>query len=412
MELATLLFPLCYCYSEIRIMENTVEAWTAETLKEPPSDVAIVFGQGPVQDASTKVKIEEIAKKEGVSFEEEANTWAKTLAVATGYLREKGQIREAIFSGGRTGGDAFSSEGELMKKDVQKVFGEPPEGTYHVEGSSPKSMANLGLSLNMIDDLKTGFEGKSYDKLAVVCSKFHAPRVKILSVLYAVNPEIFTAESVLEVMAHDMTVSDDILGKAADTLIPNRDKKIPPRQAILDWLEKRLDFLNIDINRTEEGDYRSFVGGGKNIEEKKGPFHYYEQAEAVSPTAGPRTLQNENQWNREGTPVTYKAQSEDRFVYYLVTEPANWMGFLNGIKSDQRLLQIIDNLRQLRPDFLDKVGIKGEDTVASIRAALSSIKRPAIEMNWTAYNPETAQSVETLLQSYQTQRAERLKKHD
>ena len=136
-----------------------------EILQKKPHDAAIAFGQGPVIDQGTKRRAEDMAKLHGISVTEEINSWGRTTAVAMGYLYDKGEYREAFFSGGKTGGGDFASEAKLMNDGATKVFGKKiPDENLHLEEKSTNTLANFENTLNIMDDSK-GIGKRDFKKL-------------------------------------------------------------------------------------------------------------------------------------------------------------------------------------------------------------------------------------------------------
>lgn len=366
---------------------QNIELWdflkTVEVPKEPRVDAAFAFGQGPVQDVLTKKKAEEVAKALGTNIDDEINSWGKGTAIAMGYLYSKGEFREAFFSGGATGGGVYKSEADHMKRVMEEVFGPIPHDYSHLEDRSTNTLSNFENTLNVIDQLTSEAEKigqkRDFKTFALVCSKFHGPRIKTLAALYNIyDTTIFSSESVLEVMAHDPTVEDKTIDKAADTLLPKRDRTISGRKAILDWLDERTDPLRVGLNRTREGDYQSFVGRrGK-------PYTHYEKQEG-----------------QESVDIMNRARNEDMFTEGLLTMPANWLGFIADIQSPQRFEGILNNIREWNQGFLEELGVKPQDNLDQIREKLRPYKsapaRQFVSLDWKPYEQKTVDAVSSIL---------------
>lgn len=378
---------------QIKPQRQEVEMWdflrSGEGIKTPRLDAAFAFGQGPVQDAETKRKAEEVAKVLGTKVDDEINSWGKTTAIAMGYLHRKGEFREAFWSGGQTGGADYPSEAEHMQKISDAVFG-PLAGDYnHLENKSGNTLANFENTLNVMDKLTSKSDSfgqkREFKKFAFVCSNFHAPRIRILGALYNMyDTTVLSSEKVLEVMVHDPTIDDNTINKAADVLITNRDKSISGRGAILAWINQRTDVLNLGLNRTESADYQSKVGGGLNIADHKGPFTHFEKqtGEEVK------------------DPLLVRARNEDMFTEGLLTMPANWLGFIADIENPQRLEGILKNIREWSPGYLEKLGVTADDSLDQVKDKLRPFKsapsRQFVSLNWKPYESETNQALGTI----------------
>lgn len=365
---------------------------TPEAKKTPQFDAIIAFGQGPVLDVHTKLPVEK-AKIAGNEVVEEINSWGKTTAIAVSYLREKGLFREAFYSGGRTGG-ATVSEAQHMQAIAGQIRPAESDRYEHIEDASPNTLANFENTLNLMDDLvvsdSTG--ERKFDKLALVCSDFHAARLRMLAALYNLpQVTVFSSEQVLKVMATDQNVSESELDKVADILIPDRDTQKPVRTLLTDWIDKRLDSTNNWLNRTDEGEERSYIGGGKTIEEKGKGFGHFA-----------------NQPGEEGKQEMERRRNEDMFSEGLLTIPENWLGFIADIKSNERFAGILANIASQNPKFLPQVGVEGVDFLQpagldTIRDRLRPYKqapdRKFVSLTWKPWSSKANDAAKQLLSS-------------
>ncbi len=349
-----------------------------EPMQKYQYDVAMAFGQGPTLDITTKIKAETAA-----SSATEVNTWARTTAVAMGYLNLKKQYREAVWSGGKTGGAAFPSEAELMARTEQEVFGQLAIANERLEDASGNTLANFENSLNVMDR-----EERNFDRMMFVASHFHAPRIRLLAILFNIhNFDVLSSEQVIKVMVEDKDIDNGIIEKAADALMGKRDKNVPARQALHNWIDRRLD--DIGLNRGE-GDYHSFVGGGDSIEDKKKGYTPYEKALEQYPESP------------EGVTYTKRGQNEDMFSEGLARMPANWLGFIADIDSDDRLKGIIDNLLEINPAFFEQLNIDPRQSLDTLREQLRPYKdKPArvfVSLEHKTYDFEpTQEAIHTIL---------------
>jgi hypothetical protein len=358
-------------------------------------DVAMAFGQGPTLDIQTKKKASDVSQDP--SLETEINTWGRTTAVAMGYLALKGQYREAIWSGGRTGGDKFPSEAELMQQTMYQVFGTAQiEKQYdQPESRSTNTLENFVHSLNMMDELTT--ESRPFQRMVFVCSDFHASRIKMMASLFNIHDvDVLSSEQIIKIMVADATLDDFILEKAADALIGERNKTVNARQALATWIARRIDPLNVGLNRTGEGEYKSFVGGGETLGDSSNAFTPYEKAAEQFPGTS------------EATTHTKRMQNEDMFIEGLARMPANWLGFIADIKSDTRLNAIISNVQKIHPTFFSSLGINFLESLDEIRQKLSRFKkekRTFVSLDHTTYDgKKTFPAVEKILNNRQRQR--------
>ncbi len=93
--------------------------------------------------------------------------------------------------------------------------------------------------------------------------------------------------------------------------------------------------------------------------------------------------------------------NEDMFSEGLATMPANWLGFIADIKSDERLRGIIDNLLQINPNFFVQIGIDTNRELNMIREELVPFKKaPArqfVSLDHTTFNPDTLKEFDNIV---------------
>lgn len=327
-------------------------------------DVAMAFGQGPTLEITTKLKAQD-APKAGIPTETEVNTWARTTGVAMGYLGLKSQYREAIWSGGKTGGENFPSEAELMRKVKNQIFGvdSSPQEYDHLENASTNTLENFVKSLNMMD--RFGSESRPFERMVFVCSDFHAARIKFMASLFNIhNVDVLSSEQIVRIMVADPGLDERILENAARVLIGKKDGKMPARVALERWINRRIDPNNVGLNRGK-GDYQSYIGGGTSVRDHKKAFTPFEKALEDHPGSP------------EGVSHTTRMKNEDMFSEGLATMPANWLGFIADVQDDRRFKGIIDNLLEINESFFEPLEINPRAPLSEIRQKLLPYKKEA-----------------------------------
>ena len=78
-------------------------------------EVLLVFGQGPVIDAQTRLP----AQRATAKGNEDLNFWSKDLALAASLLYHAKAVNRLVLLGGKTGGRQYKSEAELMAEYLQ-----------------------------------------------------------------------------------------------------------------------------------------------------------------------------------------------------------------------------------------------------------------------------------------------------
>lgn len=392
------------------IQEHTI---SPERLREPQFDVAIAFGQGPIQDAGTKRKAESV-ENQNPSVQEEINSWGKTTAIAMGYLHERGLFREAVFSGGKTGGNQFLSEAQHMHAIASQVFSPIADRYTHIEDGSTNTLSNFENTLNLIDRLSSQDPEKvrEFLKFALVCSDFHASRIRMMAKLYNLQDiTVFSSEQVLKVMANDPNFPDAKLQEVANILIPDRDLKSKDfRGEIAAWIDERIDPVNLLLNRSGEdkGLPRSFIGGGRNISARRSGFNYFEKQADMYPN------DEEGNVSEEGKDSMQRRRNEDMFSEGLANVPANWVGFIADIKSDERFLGILQNIEHWNPGFIGKLGVNLSDIASGdflykVREQLRPYKdkphRQFVSLDWNPWEEGVSEKLEGLIAKGATQTA-------
>jgi 2,3-bisphosphoglycerate-dependent phosphoglycerate mutase len=170
-----------------------------------PIGTLIVCGQGPVQDASTKVKLENLNNAmPGTVSGHEANTWMRLNARAAGELNSERDVGLIITSGKDTGGKyemngqkIAPTEAELMGNIIENVYGKNAE--IALESEAKNTLFNIINASNIIDGKReVNPNDPNLENVWVLGSHFHGPRLKILSSLFGLDPKhVLSAEDIL-----------------------------------------------------------------------------------------------------------------------------------------------------------------------------------------------------------------------
>lgn len=193
-------------------------------IKKPPPNPILIFGQGPVIDKALGVKplqgvIHSPIGGEGINF------WAENLAKAASVMYGQNHDQQIIVIGGKTGGEDYDSESNLIAKELAK-YG-VPETAIKRENLSKDTIANL-LNLDKMMKNKE-VVGKAFD---IMGAPFHVTRIKVLMQL-------------LDIPFDNALSSDEILRWKAST---------SSDQTELNTIERRLDMNNNDFYWTKFGE--------------------------------------------------------------------------------------------------------------------------------------------------------------
>lgn len=195
----------------------------AERSTKPP---LLIFGQGPVIDSATREKASGTNTKPG---EEDVNFWSKNLAEAAAILYKKGATRQIIVMGGKTGGDQYSSEAQLIAKHLLQLG--IPQADIKLENQSTNTLENIVFMLNRYFDSPESFSKEQ--KANILAVHYHVLRVKILMELFGIPVQ-------------DAFSSDEVLRFAA------RDQEFW-NNAQLQEIERRLNINNADYYQNKMG---------------------------------------------------------------------------------------------------------------------------------------------------------------
>jgi broad specificity phosphatase PhoE len=164
-------------------------------VKKPSLDAIFIFGQGPVLKKETRIRANR--NNTGITDETDINMWAKTLATSAFELYKRGQTREFIVLGGRTGGEAYLSEADKIAGEMAKC-GVPKE-VIKLEQRSSNTLENIANVLNDYAD-----STDEYEKVGLLGSDFHIPRIKLISQMFGIPyKEAFSAEEVMRYAARE-----------------------------------------------------------------------------------------------------------------------------------------------------------------------------------------------------------------
>lgn len=319
-------------------MSNEVPVGLAksEHVRTPNLTTLLIFGLGPVIDINSR----EQAAQAGISAgNEDINLWSKTAALAASELIKRGQAKEAIIMGGRTGGFEFQSEAELISGSMQKLG--ISEELIKREDSSTNTITNIVNFLNMYVDV-TNAPNRSF---GIVAANYHLPRVKLLMDLFGVPYEAaFSNEEVIRFMARE--------GEGWN-------------QQTLNELEQRLD-MNA-ASRT--------AWSGKDLELNPG---YYGK-----------------QLGTEQKSIHRRGQEEDVFTRALLEMPEYWIVYVGLLNNESRIRGILE--KQDTQVLKDRFGVDLSEDISSIKANLIAIPRiiPSLD-EWIPqqWPPETTKKLE------------------
>lgn len=296
-----------------RIETNPVNTPKSQELEKQTLDVVLIFGQGPVIESQTRQKASEIGKEAGT---EDVNFWSKTLAEAGAELYKRGQTKEIVIMGGKTGGEVYKSESDLILEYLQK-FG-VPKSAIKLENSSTNTLENLVNVLNQHVD-----NGGKYKELGILGTNYHLSRIRLLMQLFKIDYKTaFSAEEVLRYVARENDTWDN------------------PK---LLELERRLDMNEagrVPVSKTDS----------------KIPT-YYSQKEGT-----------------EQKNVLIRGQEEDVWSRALLEVPEYWLDYLSRIDNMTRVREILAG--QDSKILQEKFGINlDSDDDNSIKSKLAAIQR-------------------------------------
>jgi hypothetical protein len=287
------------------------------------SDALIIFGNGPVVDPVTR---EPASFSNTVPGTEDLKFWNVHMARAAWELFRRGDARLIIPMGGRTGGENYASEAELLAKDMTE-FGVPPS-YIKLEDESKTTSENIVNFLNLYVDVPGGVR-----TIDILATHFHLGRVRMLMDLFKVPyRNAFSSEEVLRYAARDVRNFDDL------------------DQDLLDQVENVLDINAINripwSSRDREA-YQSFYSRQKGVEK---------------------------------TDIQQLILENQVYARALRELPENWIGYVGQLNSFSRILRILDG--QDQEMLFERFGIDpSKDSEQEIRKKLASIERKHLSAN-------------------------------
>lgn len=326
--------------------ELAVRAPKTQEVEKTSLDSIFIFGQGPVIDVSTRERAGNVKTEKGF---EDVNLWSDNLAKAASELYKRKVMREIIVMGGKTGGEEYKSEAELISWYLQK-YGVPKDA-IKLENRSTNTLENL---VNVLNDYLDKDQG-SYKDVGVLSANYHLPRIRLLMQLFHISyKNAFSAEEVVRYVARE--------GEKWDS-------------ATLLEIERRLD---IDA-------------AAKTPHPKLAPGYYPQKS------------------GTEQKGIHERAQDEDVFSKYLLEVPENWLGYLARLSNRNRMREI---LADQDPNVLkEKFQIDLTDSDEVIIKKLLEIKRLFPQDIWTLrgadWSPDTKRKLDEMIEKRKTVKVEK-----
>lgn len=198
---------------------KSTDVLKSQEVEKQGVDAILVFGQGPVIEKETRKWAEGSGKGPG---SEDVNFWSETLAKSASELYKRGQTREIIIMGGRTGGAEYGSEAELIGSKIEQ-FGIPNSAIKREEGST-NTLENIVNMLNEYPEF-----GKKDHSVGILGSSYHIGRLRTLMDMFDVNCKgVFSAEEVVRFAARDQEAWDqNTLLDIENRLNLNEAQRIP-----------------------------------------------------------------------------------------------------------------------------------------------------------------------------------------
>lgn len=275
----------------------------------------LVFGQGPVIDRVKRVKAADAGTVPG---EEDMNFWGHSLALAGAILYHDRVSSEIIVMGGKTGGEAYASEAELIR-DRLVDYG-VPSSVIKLEQSSTNTLENIVnfMDLYLGDDPERWFD--------LLGTNYHLARIELLMDLFGVSRGLgFGSHEVIQ-RKLDGGYTDPRIIAAAE----------------------KLAILDIPLVRDPD-DSTGFYRLQRGVERKT----YYE-----------------------------RDYEERAFARMLLEVPEYWMTYLGRIEHDLLLQRVLQNVSMIFSGYLESLGIdpavSEPEALNRARSILGPIPRPDI----------------------------------
>ncbi len=210
-------------------LAKTAEAVKTQEAERPPLDALLVFGQGPVIDSESRVSA---GGEVGHPVKEDVNFWSDTIATAAWELYKRKQTREIVVMGGKTGGEEYASEAQLIAGKMEKLG--IPTSAIKLEQTSTNTLENIVNMLNQYPELAEN--GRS---IGILGSNYHIGRLRVLMEMFDVPiaKNVFSSEEVFRFAARDQEEWDhgallDIENRLnlneAQVPLSQRDAKLSP----------------------------------------------------------------------------------------------------------------------------------------------------------------------------------------
>lgn len=311
-----------------------VESVTRTEVAKPPFDAVLVFGQGPVIDEATRNKAADADSQKA-----DINFWSQEAAKAATELFKRGQVAEIIVMGGKTGGEGYKSEADLIAEKTQELG--IPSDVIKKESRSTNTLENLVNLINQYPEITDPTK-----KIAILGADYHMSRIRQLMDMFELQyAGVFSAEAVAKYAA---------LGTENEA-------------KTLDELERRLDINAASKNPTELA-----------------PGHYSKQQ------------------GTEQKDIHRRVQEEYFLSRALLEEPKYWLGYVGGIDNTDLMMRIVNKQdpKVLQEVFAIDLVADTPDTIRQKLLPFRSEKRyvPPVEQ-WInePYPEESARKLEELV---------------
>ncbi|HMS22902.1 MAG TPA: YdcF family protein [Candidatus Levybacteria bacterium] len=304
---------------------------------KPQFEDLIVFGQGPVIGRDSRTK-----PMPGSREVEDINIWGKTVARAAAELKVAGTIGRIIISGGKTGGEDFVSEAELMRNVIFSEYPNIKPEDILVETTATNTLENFAYTINKLDNEKSTNPKGTSRRTAFLGSDYHISRIKHLAVLYGFSePQVFSAEAIFKVIAertHDLAMQDEI----EKMLSVNDDLSLPDSRIVFDF------FASLSPKEKRSQESKSFM--------KKPTF--FEKMEGTEQKGVLKRIMEEQRWTRG-----------------LSSVPEYWIGYLGYLTDNTRLSDVLSELPE---QDLVKMRIDRSKPINEVRRELLNFTKPGM----------------------------------
>jgi hypothetical protein len=261
------------------------------------------------------------------------------MAAATIELHKRGEAHQITIMGGKTGGNPYASEAELIARNIMNSPEKTQDIPITLENASLDTIENLVNFLNMHTDAQ--LNGVQFD---ILCSSYHITRLQLLFKLFDIpKGNIFSAEEVLRFAAKpSQSINEEIDSSLCDEEIDSTQWDIEKLTAIENQLNP-----NLSTN-----------------------FYF-------------------NQKGAETRDVLDRRIAENALIYELLAFPEKWLSYVGKLNSDTRVLAILQQTEVLYPGMLrQKYGIDimtAASNLTDIRTVLDNIKYTGSGVEWEKF---------------------------